>query len=170
MEAKTLNLYSLKYSQSKTYWIAALFILGNLLLPQLFHMFSAGGKIWLPIYFFTLIGSYKYGWKVGLLTAILSPLASSTIFGMPPVALLPIILVKSVLLAGAAGFAAHYFSKVTLPILIGVVMSYQIVGCAIEWAMTASFYDGIQDFRLAIPGMLLQVFGGYFAIKALSKI
>lgn len=169
MEAKTLNLYSLGYTQAKTYLVALLFILGNLLLPQLFHLVPAGGKIFLPIYFFTLIGSYKYGWKVGLLTAILSPLASAAIFGMPAVTSLPIILVKSGLLAAAAGYAAHKFGKISLPILLGVVLSYQVVGCAIEWAMEGSFYAGVQDFRLAVPGMLLQIVGGFLFIKYVLK-
>lgn len=169
MNVTTLKLYSLSYRDTKTYLFAMAFIVCNLLLPQLFHMVPSGGKIWLPIYFFTLVGAYKYGWKVGLLTAILSPLASSALFGMPPVAALPIILIKSGLLAVSAGIAANKFGKITLPILFGVVLSYQVVGCVIEWGMTGSFYEGIQDFRLAIPGMLLQVFGGYLFIKHLLK-
>ena len=51
--------------------VAMLFILGNMVLPQLCHLIPQGGITWLPIYFFTLIGAYKYGWKVGLLTGVL---------------------------------------------------------------------------------------------------
>lgn len=83
METKTVKLYSLDYSNVKTYLIAALFIAGNMALPQLFHLIPQGGITWLPIYFFTLIGAYKFGWKVGLLTAVLSPIANSLLFGMP---------------------------------------------------------------------------------------
>ena len=73
METKTVKLYSLDYNNVKTYLAASLFILGNLALPQLFHLIPQGGITWLPIYFFTLVGAYKFGWKVGLLTAVLSP-------------------------------------------------------------------------------------------------
>ena len=73
METTTVKLYSLDYSNVKTYWAASLFIIGNILFPKLFHLIPQGGITWLPIYFFTLIGAYKYGWKVGLLTAVLSP-------------------------------------------------------------------------------------------------
>ena len=83
METKTVKLYSLDYSNARTYLMAALFIAGNMALPQLFHLIPQGGITWLPIYFFTLICAYKFGWKVGLLTAILSPIINSLLFGMP---------------------------------------------------------------------------------------
>jgi len=95
----TVKLYSLPYRSVKTYLAASLFALGNIVLPQLFHLMPQGGVTWLPIYFFTLVGAYKYGWRVGLLTAVLSPLVNSALFGMPAVAGLPAILLKSVLLA-----------------------------------------------------------------------
>lgn len=170
MKTTTLKLQTLNYSNAKTYLVASLFIIGNLLLPQLCHLVPNGGRILLPIYFFTLVGAYKYGWKAGLLIAIFSPLINSVLFGMPTVASLPIILIKSVLLAGAAGFATHKFGKFSIPLLIGVVLAYQTIGCMAEWALEGSFYEGMQDFRLAVPGMLIQVIGGYFALKALSKI
>ena len=69
MKTTTIRLYSLDYNNVKTYFAAALFILGNLVLPQLCHLIPQGGLTLLPIYFFTLIAAYKYGWKVGLLTA-----------------------------------------------------------------------------------------------------
>ena len=112
METKTVKLYSLDYSNARTYLMAALFIAGNMALPQLFHLIPQGGITWLPIYFFTLIGAYKFGWKVGLLTAVLSPVINSLLFGMPLPAVLPAILLKSVLLAAAAGWAAHRFNRI----------------------------------------------------------
>ncbi len=90
----TLRLESLPFNNVKTYLTAFLFVIGNILLPQLFHLVPQGGVTWLPIYFFTLIGAYMYGWRVGLLTAIASPVINSLIFGMPPVAALPSILIK----------------------------------------------------------------------------
>lgn len=106
--------------------MAALFIAGNMALPQLFHLIPQGGITWLPIYFFTLIGAYKFGWKVGLLTAVLSPVINSLLFGMPLPAVLPAILLKSVLLAVAAGWAAHRFNRISLPI-------YWLSYCSIRW-------------------------------------
>lgn len=169
METTTVKFYSLNYNDVKTYLAALLFIIGNILFPQLFHLIPQGGIIWLPIYFFTLTGAYKYGWKVGLLTAVLSPIVNSLLFGMPALAVLPAILLKSVLLAIAAGWSAQRFGRISIPILIGVVLAYQAVGTLGEWAYTGSFHDAVQDFRMGIPGMCLQVFGGYLFIKYLNR-
>ncbi len=169
MEA-TVKLYSFTYRELKTYLFAILFIAGNILLPQLCHLIPGGGLTWLPIYFFTLIAAYKYGLKVGLLTAVLSPLANSLLFGMPAVSVLPVILIKSVLLASAGAFAAKRTGKISFLAIVAVVLFYQLIGTAFEWAIVNNFYVAVQDFRIGIPGMLVQIFGGYVLLKAISKI
>lgn len=169
MKATTLKLYALDYRDIKAYIVALLFTLGNIILPQLFHLVPNGGITFLPIYFFTLIAAYKYGWKVGLITAVCSPLLNHVLFDMPPLALLPAILLKSVLLAAVAGMAAHYFKRISLLVLLGVVLSYQVIGTLGEWAIEGSFVTAVQDFRIAIPGMLLQIFGGYVVIKYIIR-
>ena len=88
------KLYSLNYSNVKTYLFALLFIAGNIALPQLCHLIPYGGPTLLPIYFFTLIAGYKYGFRVGLLTAILSPVINHLLFAMPSEATLPVMLIK----------------------------------------------------------------------------
>ena len=163
----TVKLYAFGYRELRTYLAAALFVVGNIVLPQLAHLIPQGGVTWLPIYFFTLIGVYKYGWRVGLLTAVASPLLNSWLFGMPAPQVLPAILMKSVVLAAAAGFAARRFRTVTLPLMLAVVLTYQVVGTFGEWALTGSFYAAAQDFRVGLPGMALQVVGGYWFIRHL---
>lgn len=165
----TTKLYSLNFSSANTYLFALLFIVGNIALPQLCHLVNLGGPTMLPIYFFTLIGAYKYGMKVGLLTAILSPVINSLLFGMPAVAVLPAILSKSVLLAIAAGYMASVSQKITLLAMMRVVLAYQILGTLVEWAIVGDYYVAIQDFRIGIPGILLQIFGGYALLKAIAK-
>ena len=161
----TVNLYSLSYRNTKTYWFAILFITGNILLPQICHLIPNGGFILLPIYFFTLIGAYKYGWKVGLLTALSSPLINHLLFGMPSAAVLPSITIKSVILALSAAYIANRYKSISLLHLLVVVLIYQIGGSLIESLALNSLTTGFQDFRIGIPGMLLQIFGGYAFIK-----
>lgn len=161
METTTVRLYRFGYSEVRTYLVALAFVIGNMALPQMFHIVPQGGMMWLPIYFFTLIGAYKYGWVVGLLTAVLSPVLNSALFGMPAPSVLPAILMKSVLLAAAAGYAAHKYQRVSVPLLLAVVLSYQLVGTLGERCMVGDFYAAAQDFRIGIPGMLLQVLGGF---------
>lgn len=161
---KEIKIYNYGIKEVKTYFFAALFVAGNIILPQLCHLMPNGGKIFLPIYFFTLIASYKYGVKVGLLTAILSPIINSLIFGMPEIVLLPAILTKSVVLAITASFIANKTHKISFVKLLIVVLTYQCIGTLIEWAMTSSLYLAVQDFRLGIPGMTLQVVLTYYLL------
>ena len=165
----TVRLHSLSCREAKAWMVAALFVAGNIALPQLFHLMPQGGMVWLPIYFFTLVGAYKYGWQVGLLTAVTSPLVNSLAFSMPAAALLPIIILKSSLLALAAGYAAHRFNRVTLPLLAAVVIFYQAIGTLGEWLITGSLDAALQDIRIGYPGMLLQVVGGYLFIRYIIR-
>lgn len=165
MQAASVKLYSLGYNEVRAYMAAALFVLGNIALPQLAHLVPQGGMILLPIYFFTLVGAYKYGWRVGVLTAVISPVVNSLLFGMPSPAVLPAILLKSVLLAAAAGFVAAKSQRVTMPLLLAVVLFYQVIGTLGEWALCGDFSLAVQDFRIGLPGMALQVVGGYAFIR-----
>lgn len=165
----TVNLYSYTYRELRTYALAMAFVAGNILLPQMLHTIPQGGMIWLPIYFFTLVGAFKYGWRVGLLTAIASPLVNSCFFGMPSPAVLPAILSKSVLLAAGAGYAAKRYGKPSLLVMLGVVLFYQAAGSLVEWLLTGSLSAALQDVRLGIPGMVMQVVGGNIVIKYLLR-
>ncbi len=156
---------SLSYRDSRAYMMAALFVAGNIVLPQLCHLVPQGGLVWLPIYFFTLVAAYKFGLTAGLLTAIASPVVNSLFFGMPAAASLPIILIKSVLLALAASFIASKVRGVALWAVALAVVAYQGIGMLAEWSMTGSFMAALQDIRLGWPGILVQIFGGYAVMK-----
>lgn len=86
-------------------------------------------------------------------------------FGMPAAAELPAIILKSVLLAAAAGYAAVRFGKATLLSLLGVVLFYQVFGTIGEWAIKGDLMSACQDFRIGVPGMLLQIIGGWVVIN-----
>ncbi len=168
MEA-SINLYSLKATDLKSYIFASLFVVGNIVLPQLSHLIPMGGPMLLPIYFFTLIAAYKYGFFTGLLTAIASPIINHFIFGMPVTEMLPILLIKSSLLAVAASYLASRTMEVKLTSILLAILFYQGIGTIAEFLITGSMYTALQDIRLGFPGMLLQLFGGYLLLKALKK-
>lgn len=165
---KEVRLYNLGFSEVKTYLFVALFVAGNILLPQLCHLIPNGGHIFLPIYFFTLIASYKYGMKVGLLTAVLSPAVNSLLFGMPAAAAVSGIMIKSVFLAVAAAWIAEKSNKVSLWTILAVVLTYQFFGTMAEWLMEGSFVAAAVDFRLGVPGMLIQWIGGYCLLRSVK--
>ena len=162
---KEIKIYNLDFDQLKTYLFVTLFVAGNIIFPQLCHLIPNGGHIFLPIYFFTLIASYKYGMKVGVMTAVLSPAVNSILFGMPAAAMVPSIMIKSVFLAIAASWVAEKSNKVSLWSVLLVILSYQLFGSLVEWIMTGSLYAAAVDFRLGVPGMLIQWLGGFLFIK-----
>lgn len=164
------KLYSLPFGNVKTYLFALLFVAGNILLPQLCHLLPLGGPTLLPIYFFTLVAAYKFGLRVGLLTAVLSPVVNHLLFAMPAAAVLPAILIKSTLLAVAASIVARRAKdKVLFGGLLAAVLAYQVVGTGFEWLLCGDFHLAAQDFRIGVPGMLLQWLGGYWVLRALAR-
>lgn len=48
METTAVKLYSTGYREAKTYLAAALFVAGNIVLPQICHLVPQGGLRWLP--------------------------------------------------------------------------------------------------------------------------
>ena len=152
----------------KTYLFSSLFVIGNIVLPQVCHLIPDGGRIFLPIYFFTLIASYKFGLKVGLLTAIFSPVINFLFFGMPTLGILPVILIKSSLLAIAASWIAGKSKSVSLLLIALTILAYQLLGGVAEWLITADFTAAIQDFHLGFPGMLIQLILGWALLKLMA--
>ena len=64
-------------------------------------------------------------------------------------------------------YAANRFKRISIPVLALVVLAYQFIGTLGEWAMVGNFALAFQDFRIGIPGMGLQILGGYLFIKYL---
>jgi hypothetical protein len=105
----------------------------------------------------------------GIMTAVLSPLINHLLFGMPPLAVLPVLLFKSVTLAVLAALVASKSQKLTMFLLALVVVGYQVVGGTFEWLYVGEFSAALQDFTLGWPGMSLQLLGGYVALKWMMK-
>lgn len=157
---------TLTLKDTRAYTLSMLFVAGNIILPQLCHLIPNGGLMFLPIYFFTLIGAYRYGLSVGLLTAIGSPLVNHLLFGMPPAGALVAILIKSVALAICASVLAEKLGgKMFLAVVLSVV-GYQLLGGAYELVFKG-WESATQDVRIGLPGILIQVFLGYKLLKYL---
>jgi riboflavin transporter FmnP len=156
-------------TEIRTYLFVTLFVTGNLLLPQLCHLIPGGGKMWLPVYFFTLIASYKFGLRAGLLTAVCSPLLNYLLFGMPSAAVLPVLLVKSSLLAVIAAQVSARMKRLSIGLIAVVVCGYQVTGGVAEWAMTGSWQAALQDFTLGVPGILFQIVAGWLALRWIAN-
>ena len=160
---------NLSLSNYRAYLLSFAFIAGNLIFPQICHLVPDGGKMLLPIYFFTLIASYKFGIRIGLITALLSPLCNHLLFGMPPIGALPVLLIKSSLLAIAAAWIAQRSKKVSLLLIAVTVIAYQFIGSIAEYVISGSLPMAIQDITLGFPGMIIQIVFGWLILKSLAK-
>lgn len=164
MEA-SIRLYSLSYSEKLTYLAAALFIACNIALPQLFHLIPQGGIIFSPLSLVIMAGAYKLGWRAALLAAVASPVVNHALFGMPAADVMTLMAVKLSLLAIIAGLAAQYFKSVSLPILVGVVLTVKALEFLAEFLLTGNVAATVADFTIGWPGLLLQVLGTYAILK-----
>lgn len=160
-----VKLYALNYDEVKTYLWAALFVVCNLVLPQVFHLIPQGGIIFAPLSFVILAGAYKFGWKTGLLAAVASPLVNHLLTGQPAWGVLEVMTLKLVVLALVAGLAAQYFRKVSIPILVGVVLVSLLIGALGELILTGGITATAADVTIGWPGLLLQVIGTWLIIK-----
>ena len=160
-----VRLYTLNYDEAKTYMWATVFVACNLVLPQVFHLIPQGGIIFSPLSLVILAGAYKFGWKTGLLAALLSPSVNHLLTGMPATEVLPVMTMKLAVLAVIAGLTAQYFKKASLPIIIGVVLVCKAVECVGELLLTGGIEATVTDFTMGWPGLLLQVFGTWLLLK-----
>ena len=161
----TARLYTLNFDEAKTYLWATVFVACNLVLPQVFHLIPQGGVIFSPLSLVILVGAYKFGWKTGLLTALLSPVVNHLLTGMPAAEVMPVMALKLAVLAMVAGLAAQHFKTVSLPLLIGVILVSEAIGCLGEFALTGGIEATIADFTIGWPGLLLQVIGAWLILK-----
>lgn len=165
----SIRLYSFSYSEIRTYMIAAVFVTCNIALPQLFHLIPQGGIIFAPLSLIILAGAYKYGWNTALLAAIASPIVNHLLFGQPTISVMTQMAVKLSLLAVIAGLTAQYYKKVSVFLLVGIVLTSEVLGGLIEIMFTGDITATVADFTIGWPGLLLQVFGTYGLLKLWTK-
>ena len=165
----SIKLYSLSYSELRTYLAATIFVACNIALPQLFHLIPQGGIIFAPLSLVILAGAYKFGWQSALLAAIVSPLVNHLLFGQPTPGVMALMATKLALLAMIAGLTAQRFKNVNILLLIGIVLASELLGGIAELAFTGDIAATIADFTIGWPGLLLQVFGTYALLKVWKR-
>lgn len=143
----------LTLSNLRTYLFALLFTAGNVVLPQLCHLVPQGGLLFQPIYLFTIVAACRWGWRVALLTAFVSPLINTFLFAMPSVAMLPVVLLKSVVFALGVSWAL--MGNVRKPMLTAVlfIVGAQFLGALAEWLLLSS----ATTLWFCLPGLALQI-------------
>ena len=147
--------------------IAAM-VLGNLALPYAVHQIPDAGRILLPIFFFTLVAGWRFGAQAGVLTGLLSPLANHFLTGMPPGPMLQDIMLQSALLGAMASLLSSRRPRPTLPLLALLVLAHQAL-VLLPLLIHAGFQPCLAMARLRVPGMLLQILGGFAVLRLMAR-
>jgi thiamine transporter ThiT len=159
---------TLGLGDARLYLAIATMVMGNLLLPLALHRIPDAGRVFLPILFFTLIAGWRFGAKAGLLSGVLSPLANHFLTGMPPTAVLQALMVQSALLGVLAAVIASRSRRLTLPIIALVVLLHQALILVPE-VLRAGMRSAFATFELHLPGILLQILGGFALLWFLGR-
>ena len=158
----------LSLGDARLYLATAALVAGNVVLPALVHGIPNGGRILLPIFFFTLIAGWRFGLVAALLTAVLSPLANHILTGMPPTPMLTGIIAQSAALGLVAWVVASHTTRTTLPLVALVVVLHQAL-----LALPALSHGGLMAtlgaLQLRSPGLLLQILGGFAVLRLLER-
>ncbi len=158
----------LSLGDARFYLATAVMVLGNFLLPYALHRIPDAGRTFLPILFFTLIAGWRFGAKAGLLTGVLSPLVNHFLTGMPPAPVLQALMLQSALLGLLAAAIAFRSRRLTLPSLALVVLLHQ-AWILIPQLLQAGLRPAFATFELRLPGILLQILGGFALLWCLGR-
>lgn len=146
---------------------SGLLIAIGVLLPQLFHIFGpAAGKTFLPMHIPVLLAGLLVGPLYGLGVAVLVPILSSVITGMPPVPMLYFMLFELVAYAVVAGLLYKklnwnlYVSLISAMICgrlvygLGLAVAVNLFGMTFKFASVTAFFGGI---TAGLPGIIIQI-------------
>lgn len=157
--AKTLTQ---PFTLPQTYLKASAFVLLSVAVPQLMHQFSLAGTIFLPILFFTFFAAIRFGWAVGLLTAIASPLVSNALTGMPPGIILYVVLAQCVAIALLTRVFTKGSFRISIIGILAIIVTYQLIAFSMESLLLNGPSDALYGVKSSIPGMLIQLI--FFAL------
>lgn len=163
--AKTLTQ---PFTIPQTYLKASAFVVLSVLVPQLMHQFSLAGPVFLPILFFTFFAALRFGWAVGLLTAVASPLVSHTLTGMPPGIILYVVLIQCIAIALLTGLftkGSYHISFIRILTIIGIC---QLIAFGMESLLLNGPAEALYGVKASIPGMLIQLLFFTFYSKYLT--
>ncbi|MBC5997620.1 ECF transporter S component [Romboutsia ilealis] len=150
--------------KTKKIALSGLFIAFGIILPMVFHMFSMGGSIFLPMHIPVLMAGFFLGPVYGAVVGIITPILSGLLTGMPP--LVPVMPIMAFELCGYGLITGLVFSK-TSKIYISLICAmitgrlFAIVGAYLVSLTLAPQISAITyvvgGLSTAIPGMIIQI-------------
>lgn len=152
-----------KHFSVRSLCFAAMLLALGLILPQMFHMVGGrvGSSVLLPMHIPVLICGLLLGGSWGAIVGVFTPLLSSLIFAMPPVAILPFMMAELFaygLSAGIFGRRMSLYPALFLAQLVGrIVYAFALfVGGTILGMSCAAPLSVIGSAVSGLPGLILQ--------------
>ncbi len=168
----------MKLTKTKELVLSGLLIALGLVLPMAFHLFKAGGPVFLPMHIPVLLGGMILSPVFALLVGVLTPIVSNLLTSMPPLMpMLPIMIVE----LGLYGLVASILrKKLNLNVFISLIVSMIIgrIGAglvvyvmtsvfAVQFAPPIAFVIG--GISKGIPGIIIQLIFIPIIVKAVEK-
>ncbi len=159
--------------------LTALFIAIGIALPLAFHSIPQAGQIFLPMHISVLMCGLVCGWPFGLACGIVTPLLSSLLTGMPPMAMLPAMLCELAVYGLVSGLLIHFiriknrYARIYIA-LIGAMLAGRIVSGMLNALILQAGSYSLEawlatSFITALPGIAIQLVAIPVLVFALVK-
>jgi len=154
---------TLTFRDMRFYLFLTLFVTLSVAVPWFCHMIHPlAGPLFLPLFFFILLAGDLFGWRMGLLVGMATPLISFVVSGMPPSVMMPRILTEAAVMGVTVGCLSERMPSwryVAVPVAImaghlGAAMVVSLMAGAIAHGFTALWRAAC----IGWPGLLIQVF------------
>lgn len=176
---KGKTMYRFQMSSTKRLILAALCVSLGVVLPIAFHSIANAGSIFLPMHIPVLLCGLICGWPFGLACGIITPLLSSLLTGMPPMAYLPSMAIELAVYGLVSGLLMRGIKtgKLVLDLylsLLGAMLAGRVVfGLFNALIFRAGAYSlaiwTSAAFITALPGIVIQLLVIPVLILALKK-
>ncbi len=162
--------------KTKKLILSGFFIACGVILPMVFHMFSMGGTVFLPMHIPVLIAGYFLGPIYAAGVGVITPILSGFLTGMPP--LVPVMPIMAFELCGYGLISGLVFSKtnkVYLSLIVAMIVRrlFAVVGAFVVSLTLAPQINPamyvLGGLTTAIPGMLIQLIFIPILIKLLMN-
>ena len=154
-------------NQTKQLVLTAMCIALGVVLPYAFHSIPNSGSILLPMHIPVLLCGLLLGWPYGLASGILTPLLSSFITGMPPMAYLPSMLCELAVYGLMSGLLSQFIHTkkrvigIYIQLIVAMLMGRIVYGLLNAFIFSAGKFTFnafiLGAFVTALPGIIIQL-------------
>ena len=155
--------------------LTALFAAVAVILPQFFHLIGLGSAF-LPMFLPIMLGCFFLTWKFAVVLAILPPIVSFAITGMPPLVppILPIMLVELVIISLIISTVYVSLRKnMWFALITAIIVDRLILLLIVGWLAPMFGYEHpiftIAMVASGIPGIIMQIIVIPLALKLILK-